>query len=51
VADAIAWSWYQKVERGDATYADFVANYLVCENVVGLDTSGRICLVDDMGNH
>ena len=50
VADAIAWSWYQKVERGDTSYADMVAGYVVCENHVGLDTDGRICLISDMGN-
>jgi hypothetical protein len=50
VADAIAWSWYQKVERGNASYADLVANYVVCENHVGLDASGRISLIEDMRN-
>ncbi len=42
VADAIAWSWYQKVEREDDSFTSILTKKLPKEVVMGVDGAGVI---------
>ena len=49
VADALAWSWFQKFEREDDTYVSIIENHMqIREEVVGVDGAGVIRTVKEI---
>lgn len=49
VADAIAWSWYQKFEKKDDTFSSILANGMpIIEVILGVDGNGEIRPVKDI---
>lgn len=48
VADAIAWSWYQKLAREDDTYVTIMESMQIREEVIGMDWKGEIRAVGDI---
>lgn len=50
VADAIAWSTYQKYEKEVETFFDLLQNKVKTEIVLGINGWGQICSISEMNN-
>lgn len=48
IADAVAWAHFRKFARGDIFPASLVEHLVGDEELVGVDTQGRICPVNTM---
>jgi len=50
VADVVAWSMYQKYEKGDMIFFNLFKDKLEAEINLDINGEGIICLIDSMNN-